>query len=159
MVVQMVLHIIKFVHGFPCRGGVKHSSPGEIMTGCCLHKSNIALSFVVYCQVAEYVQPQNSLAPWMQATILVGSLGNLSGGQVFLALDTGHTIIRHQWVALPMPPRVIDHVNLLGQCKPAMLAFADRHGRNIDDNNPQDANSVVILDDDMIIIHPAKPRK
>jgi hypothetical protein len=57
MVVHMVLHIIKFVNGFPCQGGVKHFSPGEIMTGCCLHKSNIALSFGVYYQVAENVQP------------------------------------------------------------------------------------------------------
>jgi hypothetical protein len=45
MVVNMVLHIIKFVNRFPCQGGVKHFSPGEIMMGCCLHKRNIALSF------------------------------------------------------------------------------------------------------------------
>jgi hypothetical protein len=49
MVVHMVLHIIKFVNGFPCQGGVKNFSPGEIMTGHNLHKSNIALSFGVYC--------------------------------------------------------------------------------------------------------------
>jgi hypothetical protein len=70
-------------------------------------------------------------------------------------LDTGHTIIRHQWVALPMPPVVIDRVNLLGRRKPAMLTFTDQQGRDIGDNNPQDANSVEILDDDLIIIHPA----
>jgi hypothetical protein len=64
MVVPMVLHIIKFVNGFPHQGGVKHFSPGEIMMGCCLHKSNIALSFGIYCQIAENVQPRNSLAPW-----------------------------------------------------------------------------------------------
>jgi hypothetical protein len=89
MVVHMVLHKIKFANGFPCWGDVKHFSPGEIMTGCCLHKSNITLSFGVFCQVAENVQPQNSLAPWTQAAILAGSLGNLSDGQVLLvALDT-----------------------------------------------------------------------
>ncbi len=154
MVVYMVLHIIKFVNGFPCRGGVEHFSPGEIMlTGCCLHKSNIALSFGVYCQVAENDQLRNSHAPLMQAAILVGSSGNLSGGQIFLALDTGHTIIWHQWVTLPMPPMVIDCNNLLGQRKPAMLIFTDRHGQDIGDNNPQDANSVGILDDNLIIIH------
>ena len=115
MVVCMVLHIIKFVNGFPCWNGVKHFSPGEIMMGSCLHKRNIALSFEVYCQVAENVQPRNSLAPWTQVAILVGSLGNLSSGQVLLTLNTGYTIIRHQWVALPMPPAVIDCINLLGQ--------------------------------------------
>ncbi len=136
MVVYMVLHIIKFVNGFPCQGGVKHISPGKIMTGCCLHKSDITLSFGVYYQVAENIQPRNSLAPWMQATILMGSLGNLSGGQIFLALDTGHTTIMHQWVALPMPPAVIDRVSLLGQREPAMLTFTNWHGQDIGDNNP-----------------------
>jgi hypothetical protein len=50
MAVHMVPNINKFVNGFPCRGVVKHFSPGEIMTGRCLQKSNIMLSFGVYCQ-------------------------------------------------------------------------------------------------------------
>jgi hypothetical protein len=137
MVVRMVLHSIKFVNGFPCRGSVKHFSPGEITMGRSLHKSDIALSFGVYCQVAENVQPQKSLAPRTQAAILVGSLGNLSGGHVFFALDTGHVIIRHQWVALPMPPAVIDCVNLLGRHEPAMLTFTNRQGQDIGDNTPR----------------------
>jgi hypothetical protein len=62
MVVHIVLHIIKFFNGFPCRGGVKHFSPGEILIGCCLHKSNIVLSFGVYCQVTENLLPWNILA-------------------------------------------------------------------------------------------------
>jgi hypothetical protein len=33
IVVHMVLHVVKFVNGFPWKGGVKHFSPGEIMTG------------------------------------------------------------------------------------------------------------------------------
>jgi len=91
----------------------------------------------------------------MQAAILVGSLGSLFGGQDFLALDTGQTIIRHQRVALPMPPTVIDCVNLLGRRNPAMLTFINWQGRDISDSNPQDANSVGIVDDDSIMIHPA----
>ncbi len=54
-----------------------------------------------------------------------------------------------------MPPAVIDCVNLLGQRKPAKLTFTNRHGQDIGDNNPQDADSVEILDDNLIIIHPA----
>jgi hypothetical protein len=155
MVLRMVLHIIKFVNGFPCQGGVKHYLPGEIMTGRCLHKSDFTLFFGVYCQVAENVQPRNSLAPRTRAAILVSSSGNHSGGQVFLVLDTGHRIIRHQWVALLMPPTVIDCIDLLGQLEPTMLTFTNRHGQDVGDNNPQDADSVEILDDNSIIIHPA----
>ena len=36
-----------------------------------------------------------------------------------------------------------------------MLTFTDRQVGDIGDSNPQDANSVGILDDNLIIIHPA----
>jgi hypothetical protein len=92
MVVHMVLHIAKFVNEFPQRGGVKHYSPGEIMTDCRLHANYLQLAFRIYCQVAENVEPRNSLAPRMSAAIFLGNSGNLSGGQLFLALDSGQTI-------------------------------------------------------------------
>ncbi len=52
MVVHMVLHIIKFVNGFPCCGGVKHYSRGKIMTNRCIHANDVVVSFGVYCQIA-----------------------------------------------------------------------------------------------------------
>ncbi len=36
-----------------------------------------------------------------------------------------------------------------------MLTFIDRQGRDIGDSNSQDTDSVGILDDNLIIIHPA----
>ncbi len=114
MVVRMVLHIVKFVNGFPRQGGVKHYFPGEIMTDRCLNASNLKLSFGVCCQVAENVEPRNSLAPRTRAVISLGNSGSLSGGKMFLAVDTGHTINQYQWVFLPMPPVVIIGVNLFG---------------------------------------------
>jgi hypothetical protein len=47
----MVLHIVKFVNGFPRQGGVKHYSPGEIMTDHRLNANDLQLSFGVYCQL------------------------------------------------------------------------------------------------------------
>jgi len=137
MVVRMVLHVVKFVNGFPRKGGPKLYSPGEIMTDRRLHADDLRLGFGTYCQVAEHVEPRNSLAPRTRAAISLGNSGNLSGGQVFLALDTGHTITRHQWVVLPMPPAVIARVNVLGKAEPSILTFTDRHGREIGDY-PQD---------------------
>ncbi len=57
MVVHMVLHIVKFVNQFPHWGGVKHYSPGAIMTGRNLHGNNLVLGFGVYCQIAKNVEP------------------------------------------------------------------------------------------------------
>ncbi len=127
---------------------MKHFSPGEIMTNQCLHAGNVHLGFGTYCQVAENVEPRNSLAPRTRAAILLGHLGNLSGGHTFLALYTGHTITWHQWVVLPMPPAVIVRVNLLGKAEPSILTFTDRHGLEIGDD-PRDPEPVE--DDDALI--------
>jgi hypothetical protein len=137
MIIWMVLHVVKFINEFPCKGGVKLFSPGEIMTGRHLHADDFRLGFGTYCQVAEHVEPCKSLAPRTRVAIALGNSGNLSGGQMFLALDTGHTIVRHQWVVLPMPPAIIARVTVLGKSEPSILTFTDRHGCEIGDY-PQD---------------------
>ncbi len=99
--------------------------------------------------MAGNVEPRNSLAPRRQAVILLGHSGNLSGGQLFLAFNTSHTITWHQWVVLPIPPAVIAQVNLLGKAEPSILIFTDQHGREIGDY-PRDPESVED-DDDLIV--------
>jgi hypothetical protein len=54
---------------------------------------------------------------------------------MFFALDTGHTITRHQWVLLPVPPAVIARVNLFGKDEPSILTFTNWHGREIGDHS------------------------
>ncbi len=94
MVVCIVLHIVKLVNGFPRwgGGGVKHYTPCEIMTDRRVNANNLKLSFGFYCKVAENADPRNSLALRTRAAISLGDSGNLLGGLIFLALDTGHTI-------------------------------------------------------------------
>ncbi len=132
---------------------MKHYSPGEIMTDPCLHAIDLQLALGIYCQVAENVEPRNSLAPRTRATILLGNSGNLSGGQLFLALDSGQTIVRHQWVVLPVPPAVIDCLNLLGINEPSILTFTNRHGQDIGDL-AQDFEPRVDEDDNSFVAHP-----
>ncbi len=79
--------------------------------------------------------------------------GNLTGGQLFLALDTGVIVTKHQWVVLPMPLLVIDHVNILGWHEPSILTFTNRHGQNIGDNS-QDADSSWNEDEESIVEYP-----
>jgi hypothetical protein len=94
MKVRMVLHIVMFVNGIPWKGGMKHFSPEESMTNQHLHVNGLHLTFGSYAHVAENIEPRNSLAPHTRAAILLESSGNLSGGQIFLALDTDHTNAR-----------------------------------------------------------------
>jgi hypothetical protein len=72
--------------------------------------------------------PRNSLAARMQGAISLGPSGNLSGGQRFLALDTGNMIVRNRWKELPMPLAVINRANLLGHAKRLILVFTDCQG-------------------------------
>ncbi len=137
---------------------MKHYSPGEVVTDHCLHANDLQLAFGIYCQVAEDVEPRNSLAPRARAVILLGNSGNLSGGQLFLALDSGQTIVRHQWVVLPVPPAVIDCVNVLGINKPSILTFTNWHGWDIGDlaqdfepRADEDGNSFVAHPNDKLI--------
>jgi hypothetical protein len=58
-------------------------------------------------------------APRTRAAISLGTSGNLMGSQLFLALDTGAIVTRHQWMVLPMPLLVIDWVNFLGWGEPS----------------------------------------
>jgi hypothetical protein len=132
---------------------VKHYSSGEIMTDCRLHANNLQLGFGIYCQVAENVEPRNSIAPRTRAVISLGNSGNLSGGQLFFALDSGQTIVRHQWVVLPVPPAVIDCVNLLGKNEPSILTFTNWHGQDIGDL-AQDFEPCADEDDNSFVAHP-----
>jgi hypothetical protein len=135
MLIRMVLHSVQFMNSFPWKGGLKHYPPSAIMTGAKLHMSQLQLKFESYCQIAEDVTPRNSLAAHtLRKAISMGPSGNLSGGQRFLALDTGNLIVRNCWKELPMPSAVIDRVNVLGHAKRSMLVFTDRHGRVIGDD-------------------------
>jgi hypothetical protein len=124
----MVLHSVQFMNSFPRKGGLKHYPPSAIMTGAQLQMSQSQLKFGSYCQVAEDVTPHNSLAACMRGAISMGPSRNLSGGQCFLALDTGKMIVQNRWKELPMPLAVIDRVNLLGHAKHSLLVFTDCHG-------------------------------
>jgi hypothetical protein len=132
---------------------VKHYPPSEIMTDHCVHANDLQLAFGIYCQVAENVEPRNSLAPRTRAAILLGNAGSLSGGQLFLALDSGQSIVRHQWVVLPVPPAVIDRVNLIEKNEPSILTFTNHHGQVIG-NLAQDFEPHADEDYDSFVAHP-----
>jgi hypothetical protein len=83
------------------------------------------------------VTPCNSLAAHTRGAISMGPSGNLSGGQCFLALDTGKLIVRNCGKELPMPLAVIDCVKVLGRAERSMLVFTDRLGRAIGNYTPK----------------------
>jgi hypothetical protein len=93
--------------------------------------SQLQLKFGSYCQVEEDVIPRNILAARTREAISMGPSGNLTGGQCFLALDTGKLIVTNHWKELPMPLAVIDRVNVLDHAKHLLLVFPDCLGQVI----------------------------
>jgi hypothetical protein len=126
---------VQFMNSFPRKGGLKHYPPSAIMNGTRLHMNQLQLKFGSYCQVAEDVNPCNSVAARTHGAISMGPSSNLSGGQRFLALDTGTLIVRNFWKELPMPLAVIDRVNVLGRTERSMLV-SNRLGRVIGNYTP-----------------------
>ncbi len=57
------------------------------------------------------------------------------------------------WVVLPVPPAVIDRVNLLGKNEPSILTFTNRHGQDIGDI-AQDFEPCADEDDNSFVAHP-----
>jgi hypothetical protein len=133
MCIRMVLHTVQFMNSFPQKGGLKHYPPSAIMNGTRMHMNQSQLKVGSYCQVAEEVTPCSSLASRTCGAISMGPSGKLSGGQRFLALDTGKLIVRNCWKELSMPLAVIGHVNVLSCTKRLMLVFTDCLGRVIND--------------------------
>jgi hypothetical protein len=89
IVIQMVLHTVKFINDFPQRRGVNYYSPVQIMTSWGLHDDDLLLKFGTDCQVPKHVEPRNILAERTRGEISIVNSGNLTGGQAFMALDTG----------------------------------------------------------------------
>jgi len=73
------------------------------------------------------------MAKRTRGAISTGNSGNLTGGQAFLALDTGEKITIFQWTELPMPAAVIKRVNRLGKNELSILTFTNWHGQEIGD--------------------------
>ncbi len=136
MLIHMVLHTVQFMNSFLLKGGLKHYPPSAIMNGTRLHMNQLQLKFGSYCQVVEDVTSRNSLAACTWGAISMGPSKHLSGGQLFLALDTDKLIVRKCWKELPMPLAVINHVNVFGCTKRSMLVFTDCLGRAIGDYTP-----------------------
>ena len=57
-------------------------------------------------------------------------------------LRTGNKLTRRMWTAFPMPQKVIDRINKLGEADghPSLLAFYDHHGNPVGNTNNPNAD-------------------
>ena len=68
-----------------------------------------------------------------RGAIALGPMNNSTGGQVFMALDTGKLIWRSQWTEIPMTQQVKLHFEELAAGESLILTFTNKHGQVIGD--------------------------
>ena len=98
---------------FPRIGGNAYYSPGMIMTGMGVLIEELRIAFGLFVQSTSSTMPHNSLATQTRSAIALGSMGNATGGQVLLALDTGKLLRRSHVKVVTMTAEVIAQVNHL----------------------------------------------
>ena len=82
----MVFAATKVMNMFPQKGDNVYYQQGMIMTGMGVLIEELKIAFGLYVQSTIH---HNSLEPWTRGAIVLGSMGNATGGQVLLAHDTG----------------------------------------------------------------------
>ena len=139
VVIYLVLHATRVVNYFPRSGGIPNYSPRMIMRDEQLSMDELRLPFGTYVQVKEPSTQSNSMLPRTRGAIALGPSGNTTGGQVFMALDTGHLIRRSQYRIIPVTAEVRARVEQLGANEPRQLTWYNRHGDIIGDKPAWDA--------------------
>ena len=98
------------------------------MTGMGVSIEELRIAFVSYVQSTSSTMPHNSLESRTRGAIALGSMGNATGGQVLLALDTRKLLRRSHVKVVTMTAEVIAQVNHLGRDKTSLLTFQNRSG-------------------------------
>jgi len=156
LIVEMVYNCVFWLNSFPHRDG-EHDllSPRAIMMGQKIHYDrHCKLEFGTYIQVHE--KHNNSMESRMSGTIALCPSGNEQGGHYFLSLHTGKGVLRHHWIALPMPNYLVDAVHRLAATAKQTrgIKFTDKAGNIIMEDDESDADSgledePIPVDDDM----------
>jgi hypothetical protein len=123
MIIHMVFLVTQVMNYFPRKGGNSYYLPGMILTGTGVSVKTLHIPFGLYVQSTESVEPRNSLAAQTRGAIALGSMGNSTGGQIIMALDTGKLIRWLRITVVPMTAEVIARVEKLGGDEPALLTF------------------------------------
>ena len=88
ILIYMVFVATKVMNMFPQNDDNLYYSPGMIMNGMGVLIKELRIAFGSYVQSTSSTMPHNSLEPWTRGATTLSSMGNTTGGQVLLALET-----------------------------------------------------------------------
>jgi hypothetical protein len=116
MKIEFIYFIILWLNAFPVKNGISSVfSPRELLVRWPLdYAKHCRVLPVTYCEAHDETSPSNTMTPWTHKAIAMGPMGNLQGSVKFFCLNTGRILKRQLFTTLPMPDRVIMHVNNIG---------------------------------------------
>jgi hypothetical protein len=135
VIVYIVFNATIVMNMFPRRGGNDYYSPQAIMFGRGVSVQDLEIPFGLYVQVTNAWMPHNSMEPRTRGAIVLGMMGNgtggffggfKTGGRVLMALDTGKLKRRSHAKVIPMTAKIIARVNYLGRGESSLLTFQNR---------------------------------
>jgi hypothetical protein len=125
MKIKFVYFVVLWLNAFPVRSGVSMVHlPRELLVQWKLdYKRHCRVVPGTYCKVHDEPLPSNTMVARTHEGIAVGPMGNLQGSVKFFCLKTNRILKRRSFTPLPMPDRVIKHVNYIGKREKQGCAF------------------------------------
>ena len=115
----LVLYCVSRINMEPSNVNVDGLCPREKFTRRGINfKRDLRAAFGDYVQVQVPLEETNGMEARTEGAIAVFPTGNLQGSVKFYLLRTNRIVTRDQWVPLPMPQLVIDHLNNLAGKNP-----------------------------------------
>jgi hypothetical protein len=125
LVVQMVSTCNFWLTIFPPKDGISRNiNPRDLITGVKIdYNQHVQADFGEYVQIHE--EHENTMHTWTNGAIATKPSGNTQCGHWFYSLATGLMLDRRQWNPLPMPPDVIERINVLAKASQAGMNFTN----------------------------------
>jgi len=122
--------VVLWLNAFPAKSGISStSSPRELLVRWKLdYKKHCRVLPGTYCETHDESVPTNTMTPRTHKCIACRPTGNIQGSIIFYCLTMGRILKRRSFTAMPMPDRIIKHVNSIGSWEKqgCTFQFTDR---------------------------------
>jgi hypothetical protein len=148
MMVQMVSTCNFWLNIFPPKYGISRNiNTRELIPGTRIdYNKHIQVEFGEYVQIHE--EHDNTMHTRTTGVIATKPTGNAQGGHWFYILATVRMLDHRRWTPLPMPPDVIERIDILAKANQAGMNFTNTRNELYDNDEDSDSDADSDTDSD-----------